>query len=774
LSHSTSVHGRILLALAAGLVVAACADSTRPVSPAAERALASRTRASLTCVVAFGAHRTVSSFRCGPTGQKQSTDMMAGGKAHTRVVVGKQAVYVNLGLSDFAYDSVGDVFSFEATVTNLLTQPLGTTDGTTVDSGGTKVFVTSGPTVTSGTGTVTVLNATGTGDLTAPGQPYFGYDSTVIQPDSTSPPKLWQFTLPTTANGFQFQVEVAAPIPAEGSVLRWVVLRQGLTDSTYNGVWRDATGDIYAVGTGSAFAHYTGGAWNTSAPGLSAGQTLNDVYGFSETDIWIVGSGSFAAHWDGSTWTTIATSGTGDYLKRVWGSSGSDVYAVGSIIAHNTGGGAAWTTETNPTGNTLRAVWGADSTHIWATGDAGTILFSDGDGTWTQQTSGTTHALYRVWGSSATDVYAVGGHGTVLHYDGTSWSAATGFPTTTQFLSGVGGSGPDDIYVVGVNGFIEHYTGTWAPVTSPVGTVLLAVTSGSATSAAIVGANGTLLNYNGASWSLSPQAGLPFYGVWASDTNSIYASSVGTILHYDGTGWTATAVAPGSILNGISGSSESDIIAVGSNNATASFTGGVWTVSYATTALFEGDFDYAAGTVFAVADSGKVYTGTGTAPWTQLTAPSTTANYYGVWADAAADAFFVASDGSIARYTGSTTLTAMVSGVSSADPLNAVHGLAGTDVWAVGYFGTIVSYGFTGNTWTAATSGTTATLRGVWDAAAGDVYACGDGGTIVHYNGAGWLPMTTNVSVPLNAVHGTSTTHIIVAGGSGTVLLGTR
>jgi hypothetical protein len=757
---------------ATGLVASACADSSRLMSPAAKQGLASRSRGALTCIVAFGPHHTVSSLRCGAAGQPRMTDMMTGGRAHTRVIVGKQAVYVNLGLSDFAFDSVGNVFSFNATIQNLMTQPLGTTDGITTDSGGAKVFFVAGPTPTSGTGTVTVMNATGTGDFTAPGQVYFGYDS-LIPPDSTSPAHLWQFAIPTSANGFQFEVEVAGAIPAENSVLRWVVLRQGLTDSAYNGVWLNAPGDIYAVGQNSSFAHYTGTAWNTSAPGLAAGKSLNDVFGFGSTDIWTVGAGGFTAHFDGTSWTTVSTGGGGDYLKRVWGSSGSDVYAVGGVILHSTGAANGWTTETNPTTHALHAVWGADPSHVWATGEAGTILFSDGDGTWTTQTSGTTNALYGVWGSSATDVYAVGASGTVLHYDGASWSVSTGFPLTVTFLEDVGGSGPNDVWVVGANGFIEHYTGSWSSVTSPVGTVLLAVTSGSATAGAIVGNNGTLLNYNGASWTLSDQAGLPLFSVWASDTNNIFASSVGTVLHYDGSGWTSTAVAPPSLLNGISGSSTTDVIAVGSGNASASYDGATWTASYATTAIFEAVYDYAAGTAFAAADSGKVYVGTGTAPWTALNAPST-ANYYGVWADSPTDAFFVADDGSIARYTGSTTLSAMVSNVNPADPLNAVHGRAGVDVWAVGYDGTIASYGFTGNTWLLSTSGTSAVLRGVWDAGAGDVYACGDGGTIVHYNGAGWLPMSSNVTVPLNAVHGTSETHIIVAGGSGTVLLGTR
>jgi len=74
----------------------------------------------------------------------------------------------------------------------------------------------------------------------------------------------------------------------------------------------------------------------------------------------------------------------------------------------------------------LIGVWGTSATDVFAVGDAGTIVRYDGVA-WKPMTSGTTGFLTRVWGSSATNVFAVGEAGTILHYDGVAWK-----PMATQ------------------------------------------------------------------------------------------------------------------------------------------------------------------------------------------------------------------------------------------------------------------------------------------------------------------------------------------------------
>ena len=62
-------------------------------------------------------------------------------------------------------------------------------------------------------------------------------------------------------------------------------------------------------------------------------------------------------------------------------------------------------------------MWGSSGSDVFAVGEDGTILHYDGSG-WSAMSSGTTNELYGVWGSSGSDVFAVGDGGTILHYDG--------------------------------------------------------------------------------------------------------------------------------------------------------------------------------------------------------------------------------------------------------------------------------------------------------------------------------------------------------------------
>lgn len=73
----------------------------------------------------------------------------------------------------------------------------------------------------------------------------------------------------------------------------------------------------------------------------------------------------------------------------------------------------------------LESVWGSSSSDVFAVGVDGIILHYDGSA-WSVMNSGTSDELYGVWGSSSTDVFAVGAYGymgqllygTILHYKG--------------------------------------------------------------------------------------------------------------------------------------------------------------------------------------------------------------------------------------------------------------------------------------------------------------------------------------------------------------------
>ncbi len=156
--------------------------------------------------------------------------------------------------------------------------------------------------------------------------------------------------------------------------------------------------------------------------------------------------------WLPSTWNVL-TSNTTNILYGVWGSSATNLYAVGGggTILHSSDG-TTWAAQTSNTTNPLHGVWGSSATNLYAVGRGGTILHSGDGTTWAAQTSNIPNDLLGIWGSSATNLYAVGTGGTILHSsDGTTWAAQTS--NTTNILYGVWG-GTRDVYAVGSSGTI--------------------------------------------------------------------------------------------------------------------------------------------------------------------------------------------------------------------------------------------------------------------------------------------------------------------------------
>jgi len=188
---------RSLLLLSA-LALAACSDTSDPLlRPDGDGPEPPSLTISLTCtaVVQSG---TVTCGRTGPS-------LASGASA---AILGSQGEYVTLTSSDAQL--VADTFGVDVTVTNLIPQPLGTTNGETADPGGVRVFFASGPTSTTG-GTVTVSNADGTAMFTAADQPYHQYDGMLLQ-DSTTAIKRWEFALSPEVERFTFIVLVSAAV----------------------------------------------------------------------------------------------------------------------------------------------------------------------------------------------------------------------------------------------------------------------------------------------------------------------------------------------------------------------------------------------------------------------------------------------------------------------------------------------------------------------------------------------------------------------------------
>jgi hypothetical protein len=304
-----------------------------------------------------------------------------------------------------------------------------------------------------------------------------------------------------------------------------------------------------AVGNGrtayGAKSGFTTGAWSVMSSGTT--DSLQGIWGSSSTDVFAVGTSGTILHYNGSTWSSM-TSGTTNALNGVWGSSPSDVFAVGSngAILHYNG---SWSPMTSGITNELRGVWGSSASDVFAVGTSGIILHYNGSA-WSALTSGTTNNLYGVWGSSASDVFAVGGyydgfsggvyHGIILHYNGSTWSTLTSNPGSQ--LNGVWGSSASDVFAVGYGGTILHYDGSSWSALSSAGGYLCGVWGSSASDVFAVGWNGTI-HYNGSIWSAMSSGTTDYLlGVWGSSATDVFAvGKAGTMLHYGRVGESASA-----------------------------------------------------------------------------------------------------------------------------------------------------------------------------------------------------------------------------------------
>jgi hypothetical protein len=162
----------------------------------------------------------------------------------SQLIIGGQGTYVRLTSSNVDYQSSTQRFSFNVTLRNLIPQTLGSSDGTTLDPNGIRVFFSQGPTVTAGTSVVSVFNPDGIGTFTAANQPYFQYSQMIAQ-DAVSSSKTWVLAMLPTVTAFEFDVLVSAPVQYPNG---YVLLGVGNTTIRADGVRQVSSSSKTAVG----------------------------------------------------------------------------------------------------------------------------------------------------------------------------------------------------------------------------------------------------------------------------------------------------------------------------------------------------------------------------------------------------------------------------------------------------------------------------------------------------------------------------------------------
>jgi hypothetical protein len=169
------------------------------------------------------------------------------------------------------------------------------------------------------------------------------------------------------------------------------------------------------------FVHYDGSKWSempSNGFGLNAG--IGQLSGTSPINVWAIGTHTlcddcnrhvnFVAHYDGTSWTQVYST-TDASFYGLWVGAANDVWVVGEgfdgegYMLHFDG--ATWkeTSRRTPEGVGLPPVydvWGSSGSDIYAVGGEGVLHF-DGS-SWKPIDN---RPAFHVWGTSATDIFVL-------------------------------------------------------------------------------------------------------------------------------------------------------------------------------------------------------------------------------------------------------------------------------------------------------------------------------------------------------------------------------
>jgi hypothetical protein len=239
--------------------------------------------------------------------------------------------------------------------------------------------------------------------------------------------------------------------------------------------------------------------------------------------------------------------------------------------------------------------------------------------------------------------------------------------------------------------------------------------------------------------------------LWGTGTSNVYAASHTGLLRYDGATWQHIEGARWRSLHDVSGTSSSNVWAVGADGIILRYNGTAWSgqrfdgtavqahplTSFDAPArriTLRGLHAISATAAVAVGDSGTALFHNGTA-WS-VSNTGTTADLTDVWGTSLTNLYATTSTGRVMRYNG--TVWSFVTGVQAPGALHAVWGSGTTNVYAVGDGGLVFRYN--GSTWQRVRLPTRVPLYAVWGSSATTVYAAGAEGTIYRWNGTAWTP----------------------------------
>ncbi|NIO29118.1 MAG: hypothetical protein GTO29_11265 [Candidatus Latescibacteria bacterium] len=490
---------------------------------------------------------------------------------------------------------------------------------------------------------------------------------------------------------------------------------------------------------------------------------LTDVWCSSGNDVYVGYRYGLLYHFDGVDWEEILLEGHETlYIFDIWGSGPNDVYVADGKLHHFDG--TSWSelpiAAVVVGGTAADDVYAADSRYVYHfNGVVWDILHDFNE-----------HKSPKaIWAGPGPSLVLVRLYD-IVHWDGATWR---GSDPSGRFWD-IWGISPNDLYVVGQilgvpteDPIILHYDGSdWSPMPVPeMSDNLYGVWGASFNDVYAVGYRGTILHYDGFSWSLAePVTASSLFGIYGSGPSDIYAVGENKkILHFDGSNWTSAwedkpvciEAAWAESISRIAGYCRKRSIYIYDNNQ--------WRESFAVKQYerVEAFGGTSLDNLYASLSTGSIIHFDGTI-WS-LSADSLSGRQLAFWAASQNDIFSVGT-GSIYHYDG-TGWNAMMEG----EPfrLHSVWGSSSDNVIAVGDGGKILRYN--GTSWSGMNSGITQALYDVWGTSKNDVFAVGQAG-ILHYDGIEWSSQPGYRSSDLRMIAGRAPNDVIAIGYGGLLL----
>lgn len=260
-------------------------------------------------------------------------------------------------------------------------------------------------------------------------------------------------------------------------------------------------------------------------------EDLFGVWGSSSTDVLAVGSAGTVVRYDGSSWK-VTRNIAPLTLYDVWGTTAYDIFVVGAartLLHYN---GSSWGFMPSPAAGDLFGLDGAAWNNVFAAG-TGAIHY---DGTAWSTSLESNHSLNDIWMCSPVEAYAVDSDGIIHHLRDGTWSTID-LHLHGARLNAVWGTGPNDIFVVSADGDIYHFDGTnWLRSYTTIYYELIVVWGSAPDDVFAAGRYLTILHYNGDDWTILRRDGTwedYFRDIWGSSESDVFfVGTNGTIYHY--------------------------------------------------------------------------------------------------------------------------------------------------------------------------------------------------------------------------------------------------